>query len=310
MATRSHRTFKSQTATAVVLQSHPARLRRGFTLLELLVVLGVIGIVAAMLLPALAHSKARAQAIVCMNNYKQLALGWTMYSSDNNERLVYNLGGSADRQSFAPDNQPNWVNNIMTWDLSPDNTNTAFAYSSMLGQWVSYSGNAFKCPADKFLSPAQQGAGWSARVRSVSMNAMVGNPGQLLQNDVNVNNAAYRQFLKESDIPNPSTIFVFLDEHPDSINDGYFLITPGTNEYDLEWVDLPASYHNGGGSFCFADGHTEIHHWLDPVTVQPVLYDDAMLPLPVRPTEAQDFDWVLQRSSVEMQPADTIADAW
>src|SRR6266700_8001956 len=63
---------------------------RGFTLIELLVVIAIIAILAALLLPALARAKARAQAIVCLNNLKQLQLTWTLYVEDNNNWLVPN----------------------------------------------------------------------------------------------------------------------------------------------------------------------------------------------------------------------------
>jgi prepilin-type processing-associated H-X9-DG protein len=149
----------------------------------------------------------------------------------------------------------------------------------------------YHCPADGALSDIQRQAGWTQRVRSVSMNAMVGDPGALLQQGANLNNTNYQQFLKESDIPDPSSVFVFLDEHPDSINDGYFLITDSDT-----WNDLPASYHNGGGSFSFADGHAVIHHWQCASTVQPPV-PDIGLPIWLRSSDETDFYWVLQHSS-------------
>jgi prepilin-type N-terminal cleavage/methylation domain-containing protein/prepilin-type processing-associated H-X9-DG protein len=294
-----------------VVGPHPACGRGGFTLIELLIVIAIIAILAGMLLPALARSKARARAIFCMNNNKQLALAWTMYSGDNNDRLAYNLGGSANRSTLAPRDLPNWVSNIMDWDTTPDNTNTAFLTTSVIGPYAG-SINVFKCPADTSLSQPQMEAGWNARVRSVSMNAMIGNPGDLLQSGVNVNNPYYRQFLKESDIPTPSMIYVFLDEHPDSINDGYFLVIPPDDDSGSQWVDLPASYHNGGGSFCFADGHTEIHRWLSDSTQRPNVPFGAGLPIPIRTQDRADFDWVLQRSSVQpaLPPTPAVTNPW
>ena len=127
------------------------------------------------------------------------------------------------------------------------------------------------------------------------MNAMVGNPGSLLQSGGNVNNPDYQQFLYDTDIPEPSSIFVFLDEHPDSINDGYFL----NKGYGRQWIDLPASYHNNGGSFSFADGHTEIHRWQNASTLRPPLPDAAGLPIKLNASPLTDFNWVVEHTSVD-----------
>jgi prepilin-type N-terminal cleavage/methylation domain-containing protein len=75
--------------------------RVGFTLIELLVVIAIIAVLAAMLLPSLSKAKQKAQAISCMNQLKQLTLGWIMYSGDNNGRLAPN-GGQAN--SVLPPN--------------------------------------------------------------------------------------------------------------------------------------------------------------------------------------------------------------
>src|SRR5258708_7605396 len=108
--------------------------------------MAIIAILAALLLPALSRSKSRAQSIFCMNNYRHLALSWTMYSMDNSDRLAYNLGGDiTNRASLAPRGLANWVNNVMDWELSPDNTNTAFASGSLLGQYASDVIDIYKC---------------------------------------------------------------------------------------------------------------------------------------------------------------------
>jgi prepilin-type processing-associated H-X9-DG protein len=153
----------------------------------------------------------------------------------------------------------------------------------------------FRCPSDRVLSDVQRQAGWSARVRSISMNAMVGDAGPNVQNGGNVLNPGYRQFLKMGDIPKPSQIFVITDEHPDSIGDGYFF----NNVDEPEWVHLPASYHNGGGKFSFADGHTEFHRWRFPLTKPPNQPDVAILPASIPATQSADFLWLAYRMSVE-----------
>ncbi|HEX7654917.1 MAG TPA: type II secretion system protein, partial [Verrucomicrobiae bacterium] len=104
----------------------------GFTLVEILVVLAVIGILAGLLLPALARSRERGLGIVCLQNTRQLSLATQLYSDDHNGALPYNLSLSGDPLTAYRNNR-NWVNDVMTWDLSPDNTNTQVITEAALG---------------------------------------------------------------------------------------------------------------------------------------------------------------------------------
>jgi prepilin-type processing-associated H-X9-DG protein len=130
------------------------------------------------------------------------------------------------------------------------------------------------------------------------MNAMAGNAGQFSQSGANVNNPYYRQFFRVSQMPQPSRIFVFIEEHPDSIDDGYFLNKPDS----LRWMDLPASWHKRAANLTFGDGHLETHKWRFPSTQPPSRPDAAHLPFPVPPAERADFDWLMARTSLTAAP--------
>jgi prepilin-type N-terminal cleavage/methylation domain-containing protein/prepilin-type processing-associated H-X9-DG protein len=296
--------------SATALRSSEIRdMRRqyGFTLIELLVVIAVIAILAGILLPTLARSRVRAEAIFCLNNTKQLTVAWMIYADEHNGRLAYNLGADATntiRQAGlgkSPSMSMNWVDNVLDWNANnPDNTNAAKMMAGGIAPYA-LAPTVYRCPADHAVSKDQRLAGWRGRVRSYSMNAMIGDAGTFTLSGWNVNNPDYVQFFKITSIPQPSDIFVFLDEHPDSINDGYFV----NRAYTHEWHDLPGSYHSGGACFSFADGHAELHHWRAAST-RPRPYPDAAgLPMKIPTTpqaqaaELADFYWVISRMSVE-----------
>lgn len=267
---------------------------QGLTLLELLIVIAILALLAGLLLPVLARSKAHGYAIMCGNSSRQLALAWTMYTDDNNANLPYNVAPQANTMSGANLTDPNWVNNVMTWELTPGNTNLDFVNQSIIGFYISHNTSVYHCPSDHVVSDVQKAAGWTTRVRSFAMNAMVGNAGNAVVNGANIYNPGYQQFLKESDFHDPSSIFVFVEEHPDSIVDGYFW----NNASQLAWEHLPASYHNNGGTFSFADGHTEIHRWQCASTLVPQIPAAINFPLTINADDAADFNWVMKHTSV------------
>lgn len=274
--------------------------RRGFTLIELLVVIAIIAILAAMLLPALGKAKIRAQAISCMSNGRQLMLGWIQYSVDQNDKIVNNFGVNSTLAEISGQTYRNWVNNVMGWTPDPQITNLVGILKAPFNAYVGGNVAIYRCPADIYVSPPQRFLGWTARTRSYSMNCYVGpfDPsGAAAGFDPN-----YRKFLKSSSIPHPSDLFVTLDEHPDSINDGYFqpFSTLGNYQND-SWHDLPASYHDGACGFSFADGHSEIHKWLSrKCTILPVTFTKYYPSSGISsdPSALADATWLAQRASV------------
>jgi prepilin-type N-terminal cleavage/methylation domain-containing protein/prepilin-type processing-associated H-X9-DG protein len=278
-----------------MLERNRRRRQTGFTLVELLVVIAILGVLAGLLLPALASAKAKGQAISCVNREKQLALACLMYAGDFEDHLPYNLGSAEIKALAAQNRYRNWTSPVMSWELDADNTNSVLLTEGGIGPYTARTPKIYRCPSDEALSDIQAQAGWAARVRSFSMNAMVGDAGWYSRGGANSNNPDYRQFFTQAQIPQPSEIFVFIEEHPDSINDGYFL-----NHLDRpRWLDLPASYHRGVVNLTFVDGHSESHKWHFPRTQPPARPDAAHLPFDVPLAERGDFDWLMQRTSVD-----------
>jgi prepilin-type processing-associated H-X9-DG protein len=174
-----------------------------------------------------------------------------------------------------------------------DNTNYLNLINAQVGSYVGRSKEVYKCPADQSLSNGTKG---QPRVRSISMNGYVGNP----LSSGRPYTQGYINFKKTSDMQTATKIFLFLDEREDSINDGWYAVDMAS--YDppkpasalLE--DYPASYHNRAAGFSFADGHSEIHKWVDARTTPPVKKGVA-LTLGVTMPNNKDIDWLQDHSS-------------
>lgn len=251
---------------------------RAFTLIELLVVIAIIAILAALLLPSLSKAKAKAQGIGCLSNLKQLQICWAMYAHDNNDKLVPNGDGAV---------YTGWIGG--QFNVNPrdgTNVNLLKPPSGLLWNY-NQSAGIYKCPADQ--SVVKMGTTiLGQRVRSISLNGNMNGNSWYTKDTEKI----YFTFRKLGDIrrPPPSQAFTFIDEHPTTLDDGYFLVVFDT----IIWGNDPGNYHNGACGLSFADGHSEIKRWRDP--------DTLAIVKPTSPKGPRDVPWLQLRASAPIDP--------
>jgi prepilin-type N-terminal cleavage/methylation domain-containing protein/prepilin-type processing-associated H-X9-DG protein len=267
--------------------------RDGFTLVELLVVIVTVAVLAAVLLPALAASHPDSQAFQCMENQRQLILGWQMYAQDNNDLLPPNdypyLTTYAFASATTQAHEKNWVVGTMAEAADAGDAPGKNGISELLDPNTllsSYVTNkaAYHCPADNYIDVLAH----AVHVRSVSMNSAVGtvwngfyangtplgvpvSGGWLLGAAYSGNQTTYLTYGKLSSFtrPGPANTFVLMDESPISINDGCLNVSAAAAPGSTYLVDFPGGNHNGAAGMSFADGHVIIHKWLDSRTYSP-----------------------------------------
>jgi prepilin-type N-terminal cleavage/methylation domain-containing protein len=205
-----------------------SRRRRAFTLVELLVVIGIIALLIAILLPALNKARENSRRIRCLSNMRQLTIAWLNYAQGNRGKLV----GSNTRDPWDWVQSGDTLDSIKTGLLYPYVNNT----------------EVYKCPNDRL--------DW---LRNYSINSWLNGEGPPAPNETKVaTNLAQLKYA--------SATFVFIEELDwRGFLQNSFMVPP-YQPGASSWVDIPAPMHDRVGLLSFADGHAQIWAWSDRST--------------------------------------------
>src|SRR2546423_6299274 len=120
----------------------------GFTLVELLVVIGIIAVLIAVLLPALSKAREQAKVTACLSNIRQLTTGWIMYANDNKGNLVW--AGTSDKTAGSTPPTPTTDLNygLFGWviDQAADTNTPASIRAGLLWKYCS-NPEVYRCPS-------------------------------------------------------------------------------------------------------------------------------------------------------------------
>lgn len=293
--------------------------RTGFTLIELVAVLAVLALLSMALLPALAGSKTKAQAVRCSDNMRQVIGAVQMFTHDHQDLLPPNPDDGTISPGYiwcagqagiggADEFDPDIMNDPTRCLIAPYlNGNASVFRCTAEPRTGLYDGAGLypasplkgtRVPAARTIAMSQAvgtidpgyatGVGGHSGVPTLPVNGpwLTGSYGQNTSRT-----GPYRTYGKVSQmvIPNPAQLLVITEEAPYSINDATlaFCVNPG----NPIWIDYPSVLHNNGCVLSFADGHVEFHKW----TRQGL--NVTTLPTQSSALNYPDWQWVAQRIS-------------
>ncbi len=254
-------------------------------------VIAIIGILAALLLPVLSNVRNRALSANCMNNSGQLVMAMILYADDNASRYPLNLRTSMGA-TVNGTLTGSWVNGSQNSSYPDQITDPSYLLTAptttppLLGSYAR-SASIYKCPSDSRSAVVNGTTVYATRTFALNgfVGPVAGDP---------VDYTGYKSFRKEGDVFTPSDVFTFTEEAPFSIDDGFFAFFDSGGPDDGIYNEFPASYHNKASAVSFADGHSEVHKWVDAYAVAATL---AVAPTPST-ASTNDFSWLKSHASV------------
>lgn len=261
--------------------------RCGFTLIELLVVIAIIGMLLAVLIPALQIAKQQATGIVCLANLNGLCKAYHLYQEQNDAWLV--RGGCYDNANDSDATRSRWVK--APQDQQGNITGHASTvqqkkYGIMRGALFPYSESVklYHCPGDKrLIMDLEYGGNTKGAYRSYSMPDGAhgdnwGDDGSLTLSSPG-GSITVRMLYKYTDARSPGARYMLVEEaythspgrdtQTTAPNCGYNANLWSFWDSDLwtAWWDPLAYFHNDRSTLGYLDGHAEKWNWKDERTI-------------------------------------------
>lgn len=231
--------------------------RSAFTLVELLVVIGIIALLISILLPALARAREQAKITMCLSNVRQLTAAWTAYANENKGHFC-----SSNVQGVYPNDPNSWL----FWGGGYQNVfrlaGYPFPQPDVFWSWIGAGSSSFSIEGGKiypylrdtrvYACPDMTWPTGSSYQINGLLAGQVGTP---------------KTWLTLSQIKHPATTFVFIegyDPHGWLINSFISPIYPAKNFGSIPGMNHQPNSPNAGTTISFTDGHAVFWKYSDP----------------------------------------------